>query len=263
MRAQSLHRSRLIALHLFGDLQQLDPGHVLVFGKRVDADDDALFGFERALVTVAGIGDLALEEAGLDRFDHAAVLFDLAEVLFGLTLHFVRECLYVVRASQRIDHVRNVRFICQDLLGTQRDLDRLFGGKREHFIHRVGVQRLRSAQHCGHRFVGDADALQPAVCVWKRSCHDLGSFAPYRSRMWRAQMRRAARYLQISSKKSMCALKKNERRGAKESTSMPAFMPASTYANPSASVKANSCTAVDPASRMWYPLIEIVFHLGI
>ena len=34
-------------------------------------------------------------------------------------------------------------------------------------------------------------------------------------------MRRAARYLAISSKKSMCALKKNESRGAKSSTSSP------------------------------------------
>jgi hypothetical protein len=64
-------------------------------------------------------------------------------------------------------------------------------------------------------------------------------------------MRRAARYLAISSKKSMCALKKNERRGAKSSTSRPRSMAASTYAKPSASVKASSCAAVEPASRMW------------
>ena len=31
---------------------------------------------------------------------------------------------------------------------------------------------------------------------------------------------------------------------------------------PSASVKASSWTAVEPASRMWYPLIEMVFHFG-
>ena len=30
-----------------------------------------------------------------------------------------------------------------------------------------------------------------------------------------------------------------------------------------ASVKAISCTAVEPASRMWYPEIEIVFQLGM
>ena len=31
---------------------------------------------------------------------------------------------------------------------------------------------------------------------------------------------------------------------------------------PSRSVNASSCAAVEPASRMWYPLIEMVFHLG-
>ena len=64
-------------------------------------------------------------------------------------------------------------------------------------------------------------------------------------------MRRAARYLAISSKKSMCALKKNERRGANSSTSSPAASAASTYANPLPTVNASSCAAVEPASRMW------------
>ena len=32
---------------------------------------------------------------------------------------------------------------------------------------------------------------------------------------------------------------------------------------PLAIVNASSCTAVEPASRMWYPEIEIVFHDGI
>ena len=39
----------------------------------------------------------------------------------------------------------------------------------------------------------------------------------------RAQMRRAARNLAISSKKSLCTSQKNESRGAKSSTSMPAL----------------------------------------
>ncbi len=29
-----------------------------------------------------------------------------------------------------------------------------------------------------------------------------------------------------------------------------------------ARVNATSCTAVEPASRMWYPEIEMVFHFG-
>ena len=40
-------------------------------------------------------------------------------------------------------------------------------------------------------------------------------------------MRRAARNLAISSRKSLCALKKNESRGANESTARPAAMAAS------------------------------------
>ena len=45
-------------------------------------------------------------------------------------------------------------------------------------------------------------------------------------------------------------------------SSIPAAMAASTYAIPLAIVKAISCTAVDPASRMWYPEMEMVFQLG-
>ena len=69
-------------------------------------------------------------------------------------------------------------------------------------------------------------------------------------------------YFASSSKKSLCALKKNEIRGTKSSTSRPASTPHWTYSIPLRSVNASSCTAVDPASRMWYPLTEIVFHFG-
>ena len=102
----------------------------------------------------------------------------------------------------------------------------------------------------------------PAVCEWKRRVHERSDRAWKRSRITRAQMRRAARYFAISSKKSEWALKKNEIRGANSSTSSPASMPACTYSMPSRSVNASSCAAVDPASRMWYPLTEIVFQRG-
>src|ERR1043165_9049218 len=66
--------------------------------------------------------------------------------------------------------------------------------------------------------------LTPAVCVWKRSVQARGLVALKRSRITLYQMRRAARYLAISSKKSLCALKKKLRRGANSFTSMPALM---------------------------------------
>ncbi len=103
----------------------------------------------------------------------------------------------------------------------------------------------------------------PAVCVWKRISHDFGFLAPNVSFNSRAQMRRAARYFAISSKKSICALKKKLKRGAKSSTSSPRATACSTYVRPSFRVNASSCAAVAPASRMWYPEIETGCQRGI
>ena len=80
--------------------------------------------------------------------------------------------------------------------------------------------------------------------------------------MTSAQMRRAARYLATSSKRLLWALKKKLSRGANSSTSRPAATAACTYAIPLEIVNAASWAAVEPASRMWYPEIEIVFQRG-
>ena len=68
----------------------------------------------------------------------------------------------------------------------------------------------------------------PAVWVWKRSDCAFAVVAPYRSRSHRAQIRRAARNLAISSKKSMWASKKKLSPGANSSTSSPRDRPSST-----------------------------------
>jgi hypothetical protein len=68
----------------------------------------------------------------------------------------------------------------------------------------------------------------PAVCTCVRISHDFGFRAPNVSRSSLAQIRRAARSLAISSKKSICALKKNDSRGAKSSTSRPRSTACST-----------------------------------
>ena len=75
-------------------------------------------------------------------------------------------------------------------------------------------------------------------------------------------MRRAARNLAISSNRLFCATKKNDSRGAKSSTSSPAATAACTYAMALAKVNASSCVAVAPASRIWYPLMLMVFQRG-
>ena len=91
----------------------------------------------------------------------------------------------------------------------------------------------------------------PAVCVWKRIQVERSFSAPNRSPASLYQMRRAARNLAISSKKSLWLLKKKLSRGAKSSKRRPRAIASSAYATPSAIVKASSCTAVEPASRMW------------
>ena len=87
--------------------------------------------------------------------------------------------------------------------------------------------------------------------MWKRIQLERSFSAPKRSRASLYQMRRAARNLAISSKKSLWLLKKKLSRGAKSSKRSPRASASSTYAIPSAMVKASSCTAVEPASRMW------------
>ncbi len=66
-----------------------------------------------------------------------------------------------------------------------------------------------------------AVSVLPAVWVWKRSIQLRGSVAPNSSRIDRAQRRRAARNFAASSNRWLWALKKNEIRGAKESTASP------------------------------------------
>ena len=73
-----------------------------------------------------------------------------------------------------------------------------------------------------------AVADTPAVWVWVRRRIDSGFRARNRSRITVAQIRRAARSFAISSKKSLWMSKKNDRRGAKSSTSRPRSTAAAT-----------------------------------
>ena len=77
--------------------------------------------------------------------------------------------------------------------------------------------------------------LHPDVCEWVRNAIDLGFFGA-KSRTSVAHSTRAARSLAISMKWFMPIAQKNDRRGAKPSTSRPALMPARRYSRPSASV---------------------------
>ena len=69
--------------------------------------------------------------------------------------------------------------------------------------------------------------------------------------MSRAHRRRAARNFATSSMKSEWQAKKKEIRSPKRAGSSPAARAARTYSRAWAKVKATSCGAVAPASRMW------------
>ncbi len=72
-----------------------------------------------------------------------------------------------------------------------------------------------------------AVSVEPPVCAWKRRASARGFVAPKRSRMIRAHSRRAARNFATSWKKSLCALKKKDRRAPKSSGERPAATAAS------------------------------------
>ena len=116
------------------------------------------------------------------------------------------------------------RLVRDHLLGAQRDPHRVLGRQRERLVERVRVQRLRPAEHRRERLDRGAHDVHLRLLRRQRDAGGLrveahqpataGRCAPNRSRSSRAQIRRAARNFAISSKKSLCALKKNDSRGA-------------------------------------------------
>jgi hypothetical protein len=124
-----------------------------------------------------------------------------------------------------------------DLLRAQRDAHGVLGRQRERLVVGVRVQRLGAAEHAGQRLDRRAHDVVERLLGGQRHARGLHVRAHEpRLRVLgaegllssRAQMRRAARSLAISSKKSICALKKNDSRGAKSSTSRPRSTACST-----------------------------------
>ena len=125
--------------------------------KTVDADDRLLVSLDRSLIFVSGLLNLALNIARLNRPQHAAHRVDLFNIICGATLYLVRQMLDRVGARERVNRVGHARFVSDHLLRAQRDARRVFCRKRKSFVHRVRVQRLRSAKHGGERLDRRAD----------------------------------------------------------------------------------------------------------
>ena len=112
---------------------------------------------------------------------------------------------------------RHAALLGDDLLRAERDRDRLLGRQRERLVEEFvcsdcappstaasACSATRTTLFNGCCAVSDT----PAVCACVRSCIDSGFFAPKRSLMSGAQIRRAARNFAISSKKSLWTSKK-------------------------------------------------------
>ena len=83
--------------------------------------------------------------------DHAAHLVDAADVLVGGGFHVDGQLFHEVAAAQRIGDVGDAALVGDHLLGAQRDGDGVLARQRVGLVERIGVQRLRAAQHRGQR----------------------------------------------------------------------------------------------------------------
>ncbi len=115
------------------DLENLD-GVVVGAQVVVHADQDATARLDIALELLGGARDLPLEPAGFDSLDHATHRLDFREQAFRLALQLVGERLHEVGAAERVDHVRHAGLVRDDLLGPERQADRLLRGERERFV---------------------------------------------------------------------------------------------------------------------------------
>jgi hypothetical protein len=109
-------------------------------GIGVDPDNASFPGIKLALVSVRGVGNLALRVALGHGGHHAAAPVDLVEVAEDGGLGFGRERFDEPGASERIDGRVDAGLLGDDLLLAQGE-ERGFGGRdRERFVVGVGME---------------------------------------------------------------------------------------------------------------------------
>jgi len=111
-----------------------------------------------AVVVAAVIGGLVAVQAPLNSQLGRTVGGVNASVV-ALFVSFVA-LLALATVTDGIGGIRRIGdagFAGDDLLRAQRDAGRVLGRQSQRFIHRVGMQRLRAAQHSRQRLNGRAD----------------------------------------------------------------------------------------------------------
>ena len=123
---------------------------------------------------------MALEPVLLDAADRAlqhravAQSVEVGEQLLGLAFHLVGQRLDEVRTTERVGDVGDVGLVGDHLLRAQGDPRRLLGRQRHRLVHRVGVQRLRAAEHAGQRLDRRAHDVDLGLLSGQRHPRRLG-----------------------------------------------------------------------------------------
>src|SRR5262249_9006477 len=152
--AQGLELFGLVAANALIDVEDF---RLFLFDVEVvGAYDDLFVGFDGALVLVRGFGNLFLRIAVLDGAHHAAESVKFLEVVERALFHIDRQLFEEVGSAEGIDGLRDAGFVGNDLLRTQGDAGGFGGGQSQGFVVRIGMERLRSAQHRGHGLDGHA-----------------------------------------------------------------------------------------------------------
>src|SRR5215472_15650086 len=123
----------------------------------VYAGNNLFLLFNRALEIVGGALNFVLHETAFDRAYHASHGSYFFEVLFRPSFDFVGQSFNGIGACDRVNRVRDPGFVRDDLLRAQRNERGLLGRQRQSFVHRIGVQRLASAEDRGQRLNRHAD----------------------------------------------------------------------------------------------------------
>ena len=103
------------------------------------------------MVAVGSFRNFALWVAAFDGGDHAAHGVDSLDVIPSAALDFVGQGLDKIRATERIDGIRDTGFVGDDLLRAESDRGRELGGERPSLIQRIRVKGLRAAEDGGQR----------------------------------------------------------------------------------------------------------------
>jgi hypothetical protein len=117
-----------------------------------------------------------------------AEILDPAEIGEAFLFHPVGQRFDKVRAAERIDRIGDAALLSNDLLGAQSDGDGFFGGERQRFVHRIGVERLTAAKDGGERLDSGAnDVILRLLRRERASCRLCVEAQPERARIPRAE----------------------------------------------------------------------------